>query len=415
MTNFVDPSTHAQPDPVLVTPVADTNALEANESTTQFVTAEGQVIVLQSLALSEQEAEPEPKAKPKRQRKCKSATTSAAKAQTQGPALEQADTEKSADDSLAAKEALESVGAATAVEVSSSEATAEPAGSADMPVVASTQLEEAIEDSTSSGGSAQQILSQLIAFMGQSEHSNSDQVIEAQEEPVAATAANSDTQSDSHASLTALEAQRAAEHAAANAVAEAPEISAEDQARYSQMGLKEGDPCPHCGKGQMVLRHSEHADFLGCSCFPQCKLKIFMHRLNQVSTLRMLQSKCPKCDQPLAVKKGRYGIFIGCSNYPDCTYVHKEQSTEQEILCPQCHKGMLEPRRARSGRIFYGCNHYPQCNFVLPGKPVLSACPECGFSLRFQKKVKAGIAIVCGNPLCASRKRRKHEMLSLKE
>ena len=282
-------------------------------------------------------------------------------------------------------------------------------------MVVSTQLEEATEDSASSGGSAQQILSQLIASMGQSEHSNSEQVVEAQEEPVAATAVNSATQGDSHASLTALEAQRAAENAAAHAVAEAPEISAEDQARYSQMGLKEGDPCPHCGKGQMVLRHSEHADFLGCSCFPQCKLKIFMHRLNQVSTLRMLQSKCPKCDQPLAVKKGRYGIFIGCSNYPDCTYVHKEQSSEQEIVCPQCHKGRLEPRRARSGRIFYGCNHYPQCNFVLPGKPVLSACPECGFSLRFQKKVKAGIAIVCGNPLCASRKRRKHEMLSLKE
>ena len=419
MTNFVDPSTHAQPDPVLATPVADTNGLEANESTAQFVTAEGQVIVLQSLALSEPEVEPEPKAKakPKRQRKRKSATTSAAMAQTQEPALEQtqeqAATEKTADDSLAAKAALEPVGAATAVEVSSSEATADRA---EPSVVVSTQLEEATEDSASSGGSAQQILSQLIASMGQSEHSNSEQVVEAQEEPVAtATAVNSATQGDSHASLTALDAQRAAENAAAHAVTEAPEISAEDQARYSQMGLKEGDPCPHCGKGQMVLRHSEHADFLGCSCFPQCKLKIFMHRLNQVSTLRMLQSKCPKCDQPLAVKKGRYGIFIGCSNYPDCTYVHKEQSSEQEIVCPQCHKGRLEPRRARSGRIFYGCNHYPQCNFVLPGKPVLSACPECGFSLRFQKKVKAGIAIVCGNPLCASRKRRKHEMLSVKE
>lgn len=421
MTNFVDPSTHAQPDPVLATPVVDTNGLEANESTAQFVTAEGQVIVLQSLALSEPEAEPESKAraKPKRQRKRKIATTSAAKAQTQGPVLEQAqeqaDTEKPVDGSLAAKAALESVdaGAATAAEASSSEATA---GSAELSVVASTQLEDATEDSASSGGSAQQILSQLIASMGQSEHSNSEQVVEAQEEPVAtSTAVNTDTQGDSHASLTALEAQRAAENAAAHAVTEAPEISAEDQARYSQMGLKEGDPCPHCGKGQMVLRHSEHADFLGCSCFPQCKLKIFMHRLNQVSTLRMLQSKCPKCDQPLAVKKGRYGIFIGCSNYPDCTYVHKEQSSEQEIVCPQCHKGRLEPRRARSGRIFYGCNHYPQCNFVLPGKPVLSACPECGFSLRFQKKVKAGIAIVCGNPLCASRKRRKHEMLSVKE
>ena len=185
MTNFVDPSTHAQPDPVLATPVADTNGLEANESTAQFVTAEGQVIVLQSLALSEPEVEPEPKAKPKRQRKRKSATTSAAMAQTQEPALEQtqeqAATEKPADDSLAAKAALEPVGAATAVEVSSSEATADRA---EPSVVVSTQLEEATEDSASSGGSAQQILSQLIASMGQSEHSNSEQVVEAQEEPV---------------------------------------------------------------------------------------------------------------------------------------------------------------------------------------------------------------------------------------
>ena len=192
----------------------------------------------------------------------------------------------------------------------------------------------------------------------------------------------------------------------------APEISAEDMNAYSQMQLKEGDKCPACGEGTLVLRHSEHADFLGCSCFPRCKLRIFVARSHAVDVLKLLSTTCPQCGQPLAVKKGRYGIFIGCSNYPDCTYIHKDTAPqEQPIACPVCHKGQLEARRARSGRTFYGCNSFPHCNFVLPGKPVLSPCPECGFPVRFQKKVKAGVALVCGNSLCASRKRRKQELL----
>lgn len=193
------------------------------------------------------------------------------------------------------------------------------------------------------------------------------------------------------------------------------ELTAEEQARYSGMELKEGDRCPHCGQGTLLIRHTEHVDFLGCTCFPSCKIKVFLHRLNQVTTMQVLKSTCSQCGKPLAVKKGRYGLFIGCSNYPECTYVYKEQEEGlPSIVCPQCHKGQLEPRRAHSGRIFFGCNAYPKCKFILPGKPVLSPCPECGFSLRFQKKVKAGIAIMCGNPLCASRRKRKHEMLPAK-
>ena len=200
--------------------------------------------------------------------------------------------------------------------------------------------------------------------------------------------------------------------AAPDAAISAPEISAEDMNAYSQMQLKEGDKCPACGEGTLVLRHSEHADFLGCSCFPRCKLRIFVARSHAVDVLKLLSTTCPQCGQPLAVKKGRYGIFIGCSNYPDCTYIHKDMAPqEQPIACPLCHKGQLEARRARSGRTFYGCNSFPHCNFVLPGKPVLNPCPECGFPVRFQKKVKAGMALVCGNSLCASRKRRKQELL----
>jgi len=33
---------------------------------------------------------------------------------------------------------------------------------------------------------------------------------------------------------------------------------------------------------------------------------------------------CPKCGGTLIAKKGRFGYFKGCSNYPNCTYISKK-------------------------------------------------------------------------------------------
>lgn len=192
---------------------------------------------------------------------------------------------------------------------------------------------------------------------------------------------------------------------------EGPELSAEDLERFSKMSLKEGDLCPACSQGTLVLRKNDKVQFLGCSCYPSCKMRYFTAASSPVSTLKVLKSLCPKCQSPLAVKKGRYGLFVGCSNYPDCNYTHKETEQEQAISCPICSKGTLEKRRTYNGRIFYGCSHYPKCNFLLSGVPVLRTCKECGFPLSFKKKVKAGMALVCGNTLCSSRRKRKYELI----
>lgn len=109
----------------------------------------------------------------------------------------------------------------------------------------------------------------------------------------------------------------------------------------------------------------------------------------------------------LASKKGRFGIFIGCSNYPECNYVHNPQES-MNINCPICKKGKLTQRTSRSGRMFYACSNYPDCKFSVPGKPVAKPCPDCSFPIMYEKKFKAGIGLVCGNVLCESRKRRKH-------
>lgn len=192
---------------------------------------------------------------------------------------------------------------------------------------------------------------------------------------------------------------------------EGPELSAEDLERFSKMSLKEGDLCPACSQGTLVLRKNDKVQFLGCSCYPSCKMRYFTAASSPVSTLKILKSLCPKCQSPLAVKKGRYGLFVGCSNYPDCNYTHKETEQEQAISCPICSKGTLEKRRTYNGRIFYGCSHYPKCNFLLSGVPVLRTCKECGFPLSFKKKVKAGMALVCGNTLCSSRRKRKYVLI----
>ncbi|WP_052338991.1 DNA topoisomerase family protein [Anaerobiospirillum succiniciproducens] len=281
----------------------------------------------------------------------------------------------------------------------------------------------AVEDSESlASGSAVQILNKMIEVVEDEEASSSDEtkIVHDNGQNLSAKAQQdtsledgiADGDKEAKPDLTIAEPVAIIESGIADNEASYPELSAADQERYNKMLLKEGDPCPACGQGSLILRQNERVAFLGCSCFPKCKLRYYTARSNAVVTLKTLESTCPECGAGLAVKKGRYGLFIGCSDYPQCTYTYKEDSVDEEISCPSCNNGQLERRRARSGRIFFGCNNYPSCEFILPGVPVASECKECGFPLKYKKKVKAGIALICGNPLCASRRRRKQEMLA---
>ena len=170
--------------------------------------------------------------------------------------------------------------------------------------------------------------------------------------------------------------------------------------------LKEGSPCPYCGQ-PLVLRHSSHGDFLGCSDYALCSFLKPVATTHPIVVLGEVGAPCPLCGSMLEVKKGRYGIFIGCSNYPECNYIHNVQES-LDIDCPICKKGKLNRRTSGSNRTFYACSNYPNCKFSTPGKPVKRVCEECSFPIMYEKKFKAGIGLVCANPLCSSRKKRKH-------
>lgn len=97
--------------------------------------------------------------------------------------------------------------------------------------------------------------------------------------------------------------------------------------------------------------------------------------------------KCPECGNPLVIRKGKYGEFTACSNYPECKYIKKEQKEIKEIIdCPEC-SGKIVEKTTRKGKIFYGCNNYPKCKFALWDKPIDQKCPDCGKTL-VEKKDK---------------------------
>ena len=88
---------------------------------------------------------------------------------------------------------------------------------------------------------------------------------------------------------------------------------------------------------------------------------------------------CPECGGDLVVRKGKYGEFVACSNYPTCKYIKKEKKEVTEVCkCPKCDKGMIVERKTKKGKIFYGCNNYPKCNYALWYKPTGEICPNCG-------------------------------------
>lgn len=101
---------------------------------------------------------------------------------------------------------------------------------------------------------------------------------------------------------------------------------------------------------------------------------------------------CPNCNSPLVIRKGRYGKFVACSNFPECKYIKTEPKEVLEICdCPNCDGKIIE-KKSKRGKVFYGCNNYPNCKTAYWDKPTGEICPNCK-SMLVSKKDK----IKCSN------------------
>jgi DNA topoisomerase-1 len=96
---------------------------------------------------------------------------------------------------------------------------------------------------------------------------------------------------------------------------------------------------------------------------------------------------CPDSGHPLLIRWGRYGKFIGCSDFPRCRYT--EPWLEKiGVRCPKDGGDIVE-RKSRKGRVFYGCANYPTCDFTSWKRPLPQPCPNCGGLLVVANKQNA--------------------------
>ena len=109
---------------------------------------------------------------------------------------------------------------------------------------------------------------------------------------------------------------------------------------------------------------------------------------------------CELCGKPMVIKIGRFGKFLACSGFPECTNT-KRIVTETGADCPYCGKKVLL-KKSKKGKKYYGCEDNPTCGFMTWDIPTEHKCPDCGSSL-FQKGGKNG-KLVCHKVGCGYEK-----------
>ncbi len=168
--------------------------------------------------------------------------------------------------------------------------------------------------------------------------------------------------------------------------------------------------CPECGK-PLLIRLGRRGKFFGCSDYPTCTFTkdagTHQHENQEGETLSeqhmVIEDRlCPKDNAPLIIRKGKYGRFIGCSNYPSCKYIEPfDKPKETGVTCPECHQGELIGRKNRFGSIFYSCNAYPKCKYAIPNPPLAETCPQCKWPILTLKTTKRwGTEKVCPQKEC---------------
>lgn len=96
---------------------------------------------------------------------------------------------------------------------------------------------------------------------------------------------------------------------------------------------------------------------------------------------------CDKCGNKMLLREGKYGKFLGCSNFPKCRNIMPYQQ-EQKIFgkCPECGGDILA-RKSKKGKTFYSCKNYPNCKFMSWYPTTGEKCPNCQAPLIIKNKI----------------------------
>jgi DNA topoisomerase I len=156
-----------------------------------------------------------------------------------------------------------------------------------------------------------------------------------------------------------------------------------------------GEACEKCGK-PLVIKWGKFGKFIACTGYPECsntrELPPDPASAEGLSE-QDAQEYCENCGREMVLKKGRFGQFYACSGYPDCKTTKQIGGTQKKSdvpldeKCPQCGNNLV----LKNGRFgeFTACSTYPKCKYVKQ-KTIGVPCPNCTEGEVVERRSKKG-------------------------
>jgi DNA topoisomerase I len=156
-----------------------------------------------------------------------------------------------------------------------------------------------------------------------------------------------------------------------------------------------GEACEKCGK-PLVIKWGKFGKFIACTGYPECsntrELPPDPASAEGLSE-QDAEEYCENCGRVMVLKKGRFGQFYACSGYPDCKTTKQIGGTQKksdvplEEKCPQCGNNLV----LKNGRFgeFTACSTYPKCKYVKQ-KTIGVPCPNCTEGEVVERRSKKG-------------------------
>ncbi len=174
-------------------------------------------------------------------------------------------------------------------------------------------------------------------------------------------------------------------------------------------GIEIGEACDKCGK-PMLKRVGKFGPFIACSGYPDCTntREVEVQEPESENGDDEIEP-CENCGKPMAVKRGRFGQFLACTGYPECKTTRKLIATKQgglkaakpdqilDEMCPKCGANLVI-KQGRYGE-FTACTKYPECRYV-KHKTTGVKCPkdaEKGGEVVERKSRRGKVFFGCSN------------------
>ncbi|MDB9786711.1 type I DNA topoisomerase [Bacteriovoracaceae bacterium] len=177
-------------------------------------------------------------------------------------------------------------------------------------------------------------------------------------------------------------------------------IAKEEMKNLKKTLIPTGMKCVKCTDGEYHIKWGRNGQFFACSNYPECTstedFKKHLDESYEIIPKKYTKDPCPECGKRLIVKKGRFGRFLACEEYPNCKTT---LPYTLDIFCPECKVGKFAEKKSRYGKIFYGCSSYPDCTNAMWSLPKEFGCTGCGYAVMGMRETKRlGIHLQC--PKC---------------